>query len=200
MIGSFYLFMYFKTTIIVLWYQDPLREYRAPMAATNESQYSWNTAAVATGDWRESRQGENWSVQQRETREKERIPRYLILLGLTFKASKRWALAVVSKSGILRHAEKRRGIMWNGILTQALSTESFKVNRPYNSSTKILGSFPQAGVSHGELEGLFRVVCCSGGWNKLIIKFKFKTASFLGRMKRPVPAVLASGNAEWQVL
>lgn len=60
-----------------------------------------------------------------------------------------------------------------------LSTESFIVNRPYNSSTKILVSFPQARVSHGELEGLFSVACCIGGWNKLIIKFKFKSASFL---------------------
>ncbi len=60
-----------------------------------------------------------------------------------------------------------------------LSTESFKVNRPYNSSTKILVPFPQAGVSHGELEGLFAVVCCGGGWNKLIINLTLKLPHFL---------------------
>lgn len=143
---------------------------------------------------------ESWSVQQWETREKGRIPRYFILLSSLFKARKVWAFTVVSKAGILQHIEERHGFMRNGVLTHALSTESFKVNRPYNSSTKILVSFPQAGVSHGELEGLFSVVCCSGGWNKLIIKFKFKTASFLGCMKRPVSVVTASANAEWQVL
>lgn len=71
----------------------------------------------------------------------------------------------------------------------ALSTQYFKVNRPYNSSTKILVSFPQAGVSHGELEGLFAVVCCGGGWNKLIIKFDSETALFLACMKCPVSSV-----------
>lgn len=73
---------------------------------------------------------------------------------------------------MLQRAGKINSIMWHVTLTHALSAESFKANRPHNSSTKILVSFPQAGVSHGELEGLFAVVCCGGGWNKLIIKFE----------------------------
>lgn len=44
------------------------------------------------------------------------------------------------------------------------------------------------------------MVCCGEGRNKLIIKFEFETASFLGRTKHPVSSVRVSGNAEWQVL
>lgn len=77
----------------------------------------------------------------------------------------------------MQRAGKINGIMWHVTLTHALSAESFKANRPHNSSTKILVSFPQAGVSHGELEGLFAVVCCGGGWNKLIIKFESEKVS-----------------------
>lgn len=63
----------------------------------------------------------------------------------------------------------------------ALSTESFKVNRPYNSSTKILVPFPQAGVSHGGLEGLFAVSCCVvvGAEISLLSNFTLKLPHFL---------------------
>lgn len=95
---------------------------------------------------------------------RRRIPTYLILFGSIFQGQQKVrAFTVLSEAGVLQHAGRRHGFMRNGILTHALSTESFKVNRPYNSSTKILVSFPQAGVSHGELEGLFSVVCSSGG-------------------------------------
>lgn len=144
--------------------------------------------------------GENRSAGDWETREKKRIPKDLILLCSLFEADKVRTFSVVSKAGILLWVQKRNGFIQNGILTHALSAESFKVNRPYNSSTKILVPFPQAGVSHGELEGLFAVVCCGGGWNKLIIKFESETASCLGCMKHAVSSVKLSANAEWQVL
>lgn len=83
---------------------------------------------------------------------------------------------------------------------RALSAQYFKVNSPYNSSTKILVVFPQARVSRGELEGLFAAVCCGGSWSNLIIKFDSQTALFLACMKCPVSSASAAGNAEWQVL
>ena len=44
----------------------------------------------------------------------------------------------------------RNGILQN-VTHHVLLTESYKLNRPYNSSTKLLATFPQTGVSHAEL-------------------------------------------------
>lgn len=65
-----------------------------------------------------------WTVnsdrQENKKKRKGKNSQILKALGSIFKAGKEWAITAVSKVGILQHAEKRRGIMWNGIVTHAV--------------------------------------------------------------------------------